>query len=174
MVKWLPVLIVTALANPAAAETRDVFLQDADGARIKVATLTLAENDSYTITMNDAAFSDHFLSMRPFKCLEGPAKHWCHVPYPYDINRSLSDDLIDLEYDLLFVWKGATEYGINMWNGVYYQLNTVDGKLLGTLHEIDMEGLAVPPGAGVMRPVRAQDLHPSDPDGHWLPYLIVE
>lgn len=83
-------------------------------------------------------------------------------------------DLTDLEYDLLFLWKGATEYGINMWNGVYYQL-TIDGdRLVGHLHEMDMDLLSAPPNAGDLRPLEDKDLHESDADSHWLPVVVID
>jgi len=162
------------LSTAAVAETRTVYAQDADDNRIAIASLTIAADKTYTIDMIDAAFTDHFLSMRPFKCLEGPGKHWCHVPYPYDIKRDISADLTDLEYDLMFVWKGSTEYGINMWNGVYYRLSDQGDTLTGEMLELDMDLLSAPPPAGELRPLRAQDLHESDPDSHWLPRLIIE
>lgn len=161
-------------AQTAWAETRRVFLEDINGTQIQIATITLSSDQSYHVDMADAPFTDHFLSMRPFRCLEGPQKHWCHVPYPYEIARSLSADLTDLEYDFLFVWKGATEYGINMWNGVYYKLEEADGQFIGTLHEMDMDRLSAPPEAGNLRPLKASDLHESDPESHWLPRLVVK
>ena len=125
--------------------------------------------------MNPGPFEDHFLSMRPFRCLEGPERHWCHVPYPYEIERNISDTLTDLEYDFLFIWKGATEYGINMWNGVYYKLEAEpSGRLVGVLHELDMNLLSVPPEDGVTRPLKPGDLHESEPESHWLPRMIIE
>ena len=169
---FLCALVIGAHAH--ADETRAVFLEDADGARIEVAALTIDDTGSYQVTMNDAPFTDHFLSMRPFKCLEGPDKHWCHVPYPYENRRNLSEDLVDLEYDFLFLWKGATEYGINMWNGIYYKLAEEDGRFIGQLHEMDMGILAVPPDAGNLRPVGKWDVEESDPDSHWLPRLVIE
>ncbi len=167
-------IVLAMLATAATADTRTVYATDGNDDRIAIATVTIADDQSYRIDMIDAAFSDHFLSMRPFKCLEGPGKHWCHVPYPYDIKRNISADLTDLEYDLMFVWKDADEYGINMWNGVYYRLTRTDGRLTGALMEMDMDLLSAPPPAGELRPLRAQDLHKSDPDGHWLPRLIIE
>jgi len=133
-------------AANAGDQMRAVYLEDGDGARIHIADLSF-DGDGYSVAMIDAAFADHFLSMRPFKCVEGPQKHWCHVPYPYEIKRSIAaDDLVDLEYDFLFIWKGATEYGINMWNGVYYRLAADGPGYVGTLHEIGLGLLAVPPG----------------------------
>ncbi len=152
---------------------RAVFLEDADGTRVQIATLTF-EEESYSVDMIGSAFSDHFLSMRPFKCLEGPVKFWCHVPYPYEIKRNVAADFVDLEYDFLFLWKSATEYGINMWNGVYYKIEPEKDRLIGTLHEMDMGILAVPPDAGNLRPVGKWDVEESDPDNHWLPRLVIE
>ena len=165
-----------AQADPLSGE-KAVKLVSADGAEIVVATVVFSpEGDgTYTITQNDAVFTDHFLSMRPFKCLESPEKHWCYVPYPYEITRKVSaEDLTDLEYDLLFVWKGATEYGINMWNGVYYRMEIDGDRLIGRLHEMDMDILSAPPEPGNLRPVREVDLEESDPDSHWLPVVVVE
>ncbi|WP_299750689.1 hypothetical protein [uncultured Tateyamaria sp.] len=167
-------LALVAMASTAAAESQSVYLESQDGDQIKIATITIADGGDYAIEMEDAPFSNHFLSMRPFRCLEGPKKHWCHVPYPYEINRNIHADLTDLEYDFLFLWKGATEYGINMWNGVYYKLDDDDGRLIGTLHEMDMDLLSAPPEAGNLRPLKATDLHESDPDSHWLPRMVID
>ena len=167
----------SALAAPLEGE-KTVSLKTLGGETVTVADITFTpdgDGATYEITMRESPFTDHFLSMRPFKCLEGAAKHWCHVPYPYDIRRRVTaDDLTDLEYDLLFLWKGATEYGINMWNGVYYRLEADGDRLVGRLHEMDMDTLSAPPEAGNLRPVREQDLEESDPDSHWLPVVVVE
>ncbi len=167
-------LVATLVGSVATADTRIVYAEDGQGDRIAIATVDLTDAGPYTINMNGDVFTDHFLSMRPFKCLEGPGKHWCHVPYPYDINRDISADLTDLEYDLMFVWKDATDYGINMWNGVYYRLSEHDGILTGELLEMDMDLLSAPPPKGELRPLRPQDLHESDPASHWLPRIVIE
>ncbi|WP_299693628.1 hypothetical protein [uncultured Tateyamaria sp.] len=172
--KFAAPIVLAFVAAAAAAEPQGVYLESQDGTRVKIATVEVSGSGDYTVEMAEAPFADHFLSMRPFRCLEGPAKHWCHVPYPYEIARNIGADLTDLEYDFLFLWKGATEYGINMWNGVYYKLDRADGRLIGTLHEMDMDLLSAPPGAGDLRPLRASDLHESDPDSHWLPRMIIE
>ncbi|MEM9589834.1 MAG: hypothetical protein AAF967_00680 [Pseudomonadota bacterium] len=157
----------------AAAEDRGVFLVDNAGTELRVATITVT-GDSYELIWDEGRFGDYFLSMRPFKCLEGPDKLWCRVPYPYEIRRSLQDgDLTDVEYDLMFVWKKTGEYGINMWNGVYYQLNETGGQFEGKLNEIDMNVLAAPPENGNLRPIRPQDVTEADPESHWLPRLVI-
>lgn len=166
--------VILGCASLAGADTRAVFLETAAGERIEIAALNLTDDGTYSIAMKTDAFSDHFLSMRPFKCLDGSEKTWCHVPYPYDIKRDISSDLTDLEYDLLFLWKRSNEYGIDMWNGVYYVLSETDGGFMGQLHEMDMNILSVPPDAGNLRPVRDVDLTLGDVDSHWLPRLVVE
>ena len=173
MIKSLTIaLLVTGTSL--LAETRDVYLESDDGDRTRIATLTLADDGGYQVSMEGAAFADHFLSMRPFKCLEGPDKNWCHVPYPYEIARNISSDLVDLEYDFLFLWKKKTDYGIDMWNGIYYRIEDQGDALVGTLHEMDMDLLSAPPPAGVTRLLRAQDIHPSAPEDHWLPRLVIQ
>lgn len=174
MVRKHFILMACLAAPPVLAEQKTVYLQDGAGQRIEIAQVDIAPDGSYSVRMNDTVFSDHFLSMRPFKCLEGPAKHWCHVPYPYDLSRNISQDLVDLEYDFLFLWKGATEYGINMWNGVYYRLSQEGGQTTGTLYEMDMNDLAAPPDPGVLRPIKNTDLHDGDPDSHWLPVMVID
>jgi len=164
-----------AESSAPAAGTYGAFLEEAGGTRIKVAAISVDAEGHYDLVMESQPFTDHFLSMRPFKCLEGPDKHWCHVPYPYEIRRHVSGaDLTDLEYDFLFLWKGATDYGINMWNGVYYKLSVEEGRLVGHLHEMDMDILSAPPEAGDLRPVGAYDLEEGDPDSFWLPRLVIE
>ncbi|MEM7545004.1 MAG: hypothetical protein AAF367_05660 [Pseudomonadota bacterium] len=175
-------ICICLIAGPALAfpfeGTRSVQLIDGAGNAHNVGSITFTpEGDgaAYQIDWAEAPFTDHFLSMRPFKCVEGVEKHWCHVPYPYENNRHVSaDDLTDLEYDLLFIWKGATEYGINMWNGVYYRLTVEGDRITGRLNEIDMDALSAPPEDGNLRPVREQDLEESDPESHWLPVVVIE
>lgn len=162
------------LVSPALAETKSVFLQESGGERIEIASLTVHPDGTYDIAMSQMVFSDHFLSMRPFKCIAGSEKTWCHVPYPYEITRNISDDLTDLEYDFLFIWKRSNEYGIDMWNGVYYEIEEQDARLEGRMFEMDMNVLSVPPDAGVLRPINDNDLTEGDPDSHWLPVIVIE
>ena len=173
--------VLTATAAVQAADLsgkKQIKLVELDGRTHAVAEIEFkpsASGASYKIIWKDEPFSDHFLSMRPFKCLEGTTKYWCRVPYPYEIKRQVSkSDLTDLEYDLLFIWKGAKEYGINMWNGVYYKISAKDGKLIGTINEMDMDRLSAPPDDGNLRPIREQDLEPGEPESHWLPKLVIE
>ncbi|MBV2360861.1 hypothetical protein KUH32_13925 [Thalassococcus sp. CAU 1522] len=177
--KAMPVLAaIAALAQPTVAAPLladggyGIWLEDGQGARIRIGALEVGAG-AYRLSMNDAPFTDQFLSMRPFKCLEGPDKMWCHVPYPYPNRHDLNAGPTDLEYDLLFVWKGKGDYGIDMWNGLYYALARDGSGLTGAVHEMNMDMLAVPPVAGDLRPIAPGDLHQADPDSHWLPVLRV-
>ena len=166
-----------ASADPLAG-TKTVTLMAPDGSRLAVGRVRFepdGDASRYALSWDEAAFEDHFLSMRPFRCLAGPDKHWCQVPYPYDIRRRVdAQDLRDLEYDMLFVWKGAGDYGINMWNGVYYVLEIDGDRIVGRMREIDMDILSAPPAAGDLRPLRPGDLHETDPESHWLPIVVIE
>ncbi|MHA6326304.1 hypothetical protein [Roseivivax sp. CAU 1753] len=163
---------VTALGSAVKADIYAVTLEPATGTPIRIATIETT-GTSYALRMAPAPFSDHFLSMRPFKCLEGPGTHWCHVPYPYEIARDLAQDTTDLEYDFLFVWKPATEYGIDLWRGVYFDIVPDGAGYVGTLFETDLDKLGVPPDAGELRPIREADLIEAEPDSFWLPVLRI-
>ncbi len=162
-------------SGDALSGTKTIALVEQNGTRHSIGQLFIGDDGGYRIDWADAVFTDHFLSMRPFKCLEGSEKDWCHVPYPYPNRRQLTgNDLTDLEYDLLFLWRGTSEYGINMWNGVYYQLEQDGSALTGQLYELDMDLLSAPPADGELRPISDADLHEADPDSHWLPGLTIE
>ena len=167
-------ILFLASMTTAWAADRGVFLVDNAGQEIRIATIDL-RNDSYRLNWDESRFGDFFLSMRPFKCLQGPEKLWCRVPYPYSNRRSIQNgDLTDLEYDLMFVWKKAGEYGINMWNGVYYRLSQAGLQLEGTMHEIDMNVIAAPPEDGNLRPIGPRETTETDPESHWLPRLVIK
>jgi hypothetical protein len=131
---------------------------------------------SIVVQMKEGLLKDEFLSMRPFKCLEGATRFYCHLPYPYEWNGEISEtDLVDLEYALLFVQKQSTAYGINLWNGIYYRMTlAADGKISGVLNEVDMDNLASPPPKGEMRPLTDDMINTTAADGQWLPMLVIE
>lgn len=55
---------------------------------------------AYSLTYDDTLLTDHFLSMRPFKFLEGSEKLWCRIPYPYEIERRVPEgDLKEADTD---------------------------------------------------------------------------
>ena len=161
--------------------TRAVFLEAPGAPPLQVATLRLSAPDGsgargYSVDWDETLFEDHFLSMRPFRCLGGGAQLWCRVPYPYEIRRKLREgDATDLEYDLLFVWKTAGSYGIDLWNGVYFVLEGgPDGPWTGGQHDYDMNALGVPPEAGVLRPISYEELTEGPGDGRRFTAIRIE
>lgn len=168
------------LAAPAFADDYAINLLGNNNESIKVGTLHTdvptdgGSGSSYKIKLDHSKFEDHFLSMRPFKCVPGGKKLWCHTPYPYEIKRHISDDdFTDLEYDLIFVWKPEGEYGINLWNGVYYQLEKTGFGWKGTMQEYDLGILGIPPEKGELRPILAKDLHEASVEDHLLPFIEI-
>ncbi len=93
--KTLKMLVFLVLAGSSprvagAAGTKSVWLHQTDGEAIRVATISIADDGGYRIAWDASKFGDCFLSMRPFKCLEGPETQWCRVGYPYEIMRNIS------------------------------------------------------------------------------------
>jgi hypothetical protein len=180
---FLAILAWLACSSCAFAElpdgVRTILLHPAKGDPVRLGQVEFAGDGatrSFTLSLDQSLFRDHFLSMRPFKCVEGPEKLYCHLPYPYLTKRVISaEDLVDLEYALLFVQKDPQDYGINLWNGILYKLDlTGGGRIDGTLHDIDMDLLAVPPAEGELRPIKHSDASPSAPEANWLPRLTIE
>lgn len=133
------------------------------------------ERTSYDIKFNGKMFSDEFLSMRPFKCIHKSGQMICHLLYPYKKQGYISEhDLVDLEYDLLFLHKALDEYGINPWNGMYYDLKLVKGGLEGILKEVDLNVLAAPPEEGNLRPITRDMLHDAETEHHLFPRLTIK
>nr|MBV6628448.1 hypothetical protein [Oceanococcus sp. HetDA_MAG_MS8] len=160
-----------AQADPSLRQYQ-LSLVAADGARTVVAQLFVDDQQQYQLQWDASQFSDHFLSMRPFKCLAAVDQTlWCRVPYPYAKQSNLAIDLVDLEYDLLFVWKRRGEYGINLRNGLYFQLQASGAGWDGVLHQVDLEALGVPPEPGVMRPIGGSDL--DEAEGFAWPRLAL-
>lgn len=103
--------------------------------------------------------------MRPFQCLKGTKEMWCHLAYPYKLGKRITaDDLTDLEYSLLFLLKLPAEFGINTFNGIYFPLAlSLDGALIGNIHEVNLDPLGVPPADPSVRPIAKADLTETDP-----------
>ena len=176
--KFIASLVGLFFLTAALGREMSVDLLTQDGSAIKIATLQIQDENAaektFQLQLNDSVFTEHFLSMRPFRCLQGPAHMLCHLSYPYQNNRLLSKQHVrDLEYDLLFIRKDPKEFGIDAWNGLYYKLQWQQDRLKGTLHEVDLNILAVPPAAGDLYPIGDNDLTPADPASHWLPTLFI-
>ena len=131
--------------------TAKVELLDVSGEATQIGTVNFVNKPDgtarFTIDISADVFSDHFLSMRPFRCITGDADWYCYLDYPYELHETISvDDLTNLEYQLLFISKKKSEFGIDAWNGIYYKLNVDQhGIITGQLMQGDLNVLQSPP-----------------------------
>ena len=125
---------------------------------------------------DDKAFTDHFLSMREFKCVEGRGEILCHVPYPYpQPGQVTATDLAWLEHALLFLYKLPGDFGAKLWNGIYFRLQPASGGgLVGTPQAIDLNLIGAPPARPEVPPygpARRDDIRPAS---RWFERLTIE
>lgn len=157
---------------------KGIFLKEHSGDLVQIGTIRFTragEGYDYSITFDDRPFEDQFLSMRPFKCLMGRVQVVCYVEYPYKNPKYIDQEsLTSLEYDLLFLHKSPTEYGINLWNGNYYTLSIEGDSIVGKLSEVDMNILSAPPEDGSERPITHDDLFEADLENQRFPELIIK
>ncbi len=168
-----------AAAGPLPDGSKIITLVAHDGARQKLGSVTFTPDGNsakISVALDAPEFKDEFLSMRPFRCLPGSKEMWCHLAYPYaSKGRIAADDLTDLEYALLFLFKLPSGYGIDAWNGLYFKLSvTGSGKIEGALHEVDYNVLAVPPADGDLRPLSQTTLTPVAPAAHRFARVEIE
>ncbi len=156
-----------------------IYLVDSDQAETKIGevSFTSADNDraAVVVDMDNSVFTEHFLSMRPFRCLLGEAEWFCYLEYPYDLRSVVTpDDLSDLEYQLLFIRKTPSEFGIDAWNGLYYRLEIeADGSITGNLLEGDLNSLQSPPAEKYSKPVDLGEFIPADKSKRLFPTLRI-
>lgn len=169
------------LAQLAAAELptgrKQVTLTTADGRSLRLGTLVIERSDEqyrFAFTLDEVNFSEHFLSMRPFQCIGGEPMY-CHLDYPYRKANTISaTDLVDLEYEFLFIVRAVGEYGIDPYNGRYYVLRPHNGGFAGELWAVDLNLLAAPPAAGVTRPIVEADLDFIELESERFPRLSID
>ena len=180
--RWLALLPgLMLLAQLAAAELptgrKQVTLTTADGRSLQLGTLDIersGERYQFTFTLDEANFSEHFLSMRPFQCIDGEPLY-CRLDYPYPKADTIAAaDLADLEYEFLFIVRAAGEYGIDPYNGRYYLLRADNGGFSGEVRAVDLNLLAAPPAAGVTRPIGEADLDFIELESERFPRLSID
>jgi len=166
----------TAVLFPQQAE---INLVDADGETLRIGTVRFKNQPDgsagFSVEIDGDDFSDHFLSMRPFKCITGDQDWYCYLAYPYQLHNTVTpDNLIDLEYNLLFITKSKAEFGIDAWNGVYYKLSMNDsGTITGALSQGDLNALQSPPEA-YSYPIDPNEFFTDDAAKQRFPTLIIQ
>lgn len=129
---------------------------------------------AYKVSIIDKPFENQFLSMRPFQCVMGKKQVMCHVPYPYEKSGFITEsNLTELSYDLLFLHKNPAEYGINLWNGIFYKLELVGKELHGKVYEVDMNTIASPPETPEL-PFTEDQVFEADLDNYVYPKLLIK
>jgi hypothetical protein len=127
----------------------------------------------FTITMESAKFSDHFLSMKEFKCLDGEEIS-CHVAYPYPNPQTITvKDYAWLEHSLLFLFKQPRDFGAKLWNGSYYQLQPDGQGLKGRAQAIDLNHISAPSATPGIPPYSPDLRTDAAPGSRWLDHLLI-
>ena len=160
-------------------EQANIFLVDSNQQETRIGEIDFTDTDNSAsavqVNIDTSIFTEHFLSMRPFRCIEGETEWFCYLEYPYDLRSVVTqDDLTDLEYQLLFIRKTPSEFGIDAWNGLYYKLEIEpDGSITGKLLEGDLNSLQSPPSEKYARPVDLGEFIPGDKIKRLFPTIRI-
>ena len=131
---------------------------------------------SVQLRMNPEPFTDHFLSMKEFKCLQGADEVLCHVPYPYRNPSTVSEadgDYAWLEHQLLFLFKQPRDFGAKLWNGLYFHFTRDAQGLTGTPQAVDLNLISAPPDDLDSPPFGAAMRDMVAPGAHWIERLLI-
>ena len=154
-------------------QIKQVHLHDNQGKSINIGQLHVQADGQFTFERRDEVFSDHFLSMKEMKCIEGP-ELWCHIAYPYPLNRDFNADKAWLSHDLLFMYKKSNQFGAMMWQGVYYKFTQEDGRLIGYANGVDLSEIASAPEQ-IHTPFYDESyMEPHNAQERWLPTLTID
>lgn len=184
---WLAALLwITGLIPSASAlagdwdGTRNIVLSNGAGERHTIGQVIFSDGGdgktAFRIEMS-ASMQDYFLAMRPFLCLTGPVQRLCWFPVHNEAALISKDDLLPLEYALMFMRTKSTDLHVNPFNGLYYRLRVEGQKITGTLFEVDMAPFIAPdilPVEQRQRPLQTRDFYEADPGSNWLPLLSIE
>jgi hypothetical protein len=141
---------------------------------------------SFVLSMEYSPFVDHFLSMKEFKCLQGPDEVLCHVPYPYKNPATVrttattvtnadasAGDYAWLEHQLLFLFKQPRDFGAKLWNGLYFHFEPDGQGLVGRPQAVDLNLISGPPD-DLQTPPYAPQLRDAVASGsHWIDHLLI-
>ena len=157
--------------------SKQAWFESANGDRVKLGDVELTRDGvgwNLQFSLAKASYSDQFLSMRPFKCLDGDPMY-CRLAYPYEKNNRVeADEWIDLEYEFLFIVRSPKDYGIDPFQGRYYVLREQHGKLVGEPKAVDLNILAAPPAAGVTYPITETELDFIEVERERFIRLVIE
>lgn len=172
---------LTHAGPPATLEgTHQIVLSNASGERHTIGTIHFSDAGAgKTAFKIDLAknMEDFFLDMRPFLCLTGPAQRLCLFPVQNEAALISADDMVPLEYALMFMRTKAKALHVNPFNGLYYKMQWTDKGIRGNVFEVDMAPFIAPdivPIERRKRPLQPQDFYEADLNSNWLPQLSIE
>ncbi|MCU0870094.1 MAG: hypothetical protein MUF30_10935 [Burkholderiales bacterium] len=175
----LAVTLPSAAAAPLVG-TRTLVLSNAAGEREVLGTVDFRDagdgRTAFEVQM-DTRLGEHFLAMRPFRCLTGARQRLCWYPVRVEPASIRDDDLAPLEYALMFMKSAPGALHLDPVDGVYYRLERTADGLRGQAFDLDMDPFINPAGVPPerrARPVGAAQLEVADPASHWLPVLTIE
>ncbi|MBQ0957917.1 hypothetical protein KAK06_02995 [Ideonella sp. 4Y11] len=180
--RWIAMLLCAATSAAGAFDysgTKTLLAITGDGQRTPIGTITFtpASGDTrqFSIRWRHEAFTDHFLSMREFKCLPGGPEISCQVPYPYAQPGTVAPgQLAWLEHSLLFLHKSPAEFGAKLWNGLYFALREQGNTLVGTPQAVDLNAIGAPPTRLDVPPFGPAQRHEVPAGARWLRQLVIE
>jgi len=157
---------------------RRITLHARDGTAVDIGRVHFQRRDdgrsTFRIQLDPARFTDHFLSMREFKCVPGQGEILCHVPYPH---RQRSDvavaELAWLEHSLLFMYKTPAEFGARLWNGIYFKLTPTATGLEGVAQAVDLNLISAPPARVDVAPFQPALRDDIAPRARWFARLTI-
>lgn len=156
---------------------KKIILHTNDGKDIPIGTVDFTptgDGASFKLDVDQRNFKEFFLSMRQFKCLDGPDIQ-CIVPYPYrNPDRVTAQDLSWLEHALLFFYKKPNDYGAKMQNGLYYKMRITDEGIVGLPMAIDLDRIASPPADLSTPPYKLDDRDDITAGSRWIESLRIE
>ena len=183
MIRFLLAVIFFTISSPLFADilegNKKVYLVSSANELTHIANVTFTTSDEkekvdYRLSIIDLPFENQFLSMRPFQCMMGKKQVMCHVPYPYEKSGFVTkSDITALSYDILFLHKNPAEYGINLWNGIFYKLELKEESIEGTLYEVDMNTIASPPEVEGL-PFTEDLVFEADLDNYVYPRILIK
>ena len=97
-----------------------VFAVTREGEKLELGQVNFALDDAgvthFSLKLEGPPWSDYFLSMKEFKCLDGKKEVTCHVPYPYSNPQVVTNENFAwLEHSLLFLYKQPRDFGYRDW-----------------------------------------------------------
>jgi hypothetical protein len=159
--------------------SKSITLKAGDGTSIRIGTVSFTKAPGggygFSVTLDTGVFTDHFLSMKEFKCLGGGPELMCLVPYPYKSGTTIEESEFSwLEHSLLFMFKRPSDFGAKFWNGVYFQLKRTSRGLEGKPQAVDLNYISAPPSDLTVPPFKPTLREDYSANSRWIRSITIE